>query len=81
MSCCGEQRASLRHNNPVDDRRSPVHYWNPGAIGFQYSGNGQLTVIGPLTGTTYRFTNGATVLVHASDAASLVAVPGLKPLH
>jgi hypothetical protein len=49
---------------------------------FIYTGAGQLTVTGPLTGTVYRFTgHGAVVLVHALDVASVVSVPGLRPLN
>jgi hypothetical protein len=43
-----------------------------------YTGPGVLTVIGPLTGITYTFTSGGPAIpVHASDVASLAAVPGL----
>jgi hypothetical protein len=80
MSCCGNQRASFRRGPDVSSQ-SAIQYWNPGATDFQYSGNGQLTVTGPLTGTIYRFAGGAaSVRVHASDAPSLAAVPGLRPV-
>jgi hypothetical protein len=46
---------------------------------FQYTGNGRLTVTGPITGKIYYFSHaGETVSVHAADADSLISVPGLK---
>ncbi|MBZ5523141.1 MAG: hypothetical protein LAP21_12960 [Acidobacteriia bacterium] len=48
-------------------------------IEFEYTGNGRLTVTGPITGTVYYFTaGGESVTVHGSDASSLESVPGLK---
>ena len=80
MSCCGSQRAALRRDPEVFSQRT-VQHWNPGAISFEYVGAGELSVTGPLTGTVYRFARGTgPVRVHASDAASLAAVAGLKPV-
>jgi hypothetical protein len=77
VSCCGNQRASMRHEpGPVGGREAT--YWSPGPTEFVYSGQGRLTVTGPLTGIEYRFTSGAPPLrVHPSDAASLAGIPGL----
>ena len=80
MSCCGKQRASF-HRGPAVSNGSSTQYWTPGPTDFEYTGNGQLAVTGPLTGTVYRFSRGAApVRVHASDAPSLAAVPGLRPV-
>jgi hypothetical protein len=77
MSCCGSQRASMRYAPPSADGRNTT-YWSPGPTDFVYTGNGRLTVTGPLTGTEYRFTSGGPpVTVHPSDVASLAVVPGL----
>jgi hypothetical protein len=80
MSCCGNQRAALRQQlspSPGGD----AEFWTSGPIEFEYSGYGELTVTGPLSGTVYRFTaNDRRVRVHGSDAPSLLSVPGLKPL-
>ena len=77
MSCCGSQRASMRREPPSPDGRNTT-YWSPGPTGFVYTGQGRLTVTGPLTGTEYRFSGGGPpVTVHPSDVASLAAVPGL----
>jgi len=81
MSCCGSQRATFRQDpNPVE--QSDLQYWTSGPIDFEYAGNGELTVTGPLTGIVYRFTaNDRRVRVHGSDAPSLLSVPGLIPVH
>ena len=77
MSCCGSQRASMRHERPSADGRTTT-YWSPGPTEFVYTGHGRLTVTGPLTGMEYRFTGGGPpVMVHPSDVASFAAVPGL----
>jgi hypothetical protein len=77
MSCCGSQRASMRYDSPSTNSRNTA-YWSPGPTGFVYTGQGRLTVTGPLTGIEYRFTSGGpAVTVHPSDVASLAAVPGL----
>lgn len=48
-------------------------------VEFEYTGNGRLTVTGPITGTVYYFTaGGESVTVHGSDAPSLASVPGLR---
>ena len=48
---------------------------------FQYVGSTALTVFGAASGTRYRFTApGAIVRVDARDAASMSAVPNLRPV-
>lgn len=48
-------------------------------VEFQYTGNGRLTVTGPITGTVYYFSAGGEIVaVHGADAPSLAAVPGLR---
>lgn len=77
MSCCGSQRAALRQDSA--QTASPAHHWVAGAVEFEYTGHGQLTVTGPLTGVAYQFTgHGARLRVHGSDAPSLVSVPALR---
>ena len=84
MSCCGNRRSvqRARHASPVP---APVPRPTRSAapappIVFEYRGTGTLVVTGPLTGVAYRFAGtGARLAVHAADAPSLVAVPGLKP--
>lgn len=77
MSCCSDQRGSLRVERPVDVDRRTSH-WSPGPTAFLFNGPGQLVVRGPLTGTEYRFASGGpSVQVHPADVASLAGVPGL----
>lgn len=86
MSCCGNQRSSIRQESSVryEAAGSPVSgsgHWTPGSMQFEYTGHGQLTVIGPLTGQVYRFAGtGVRIVVHGPDVPSLVSVPGLRPL-
>ena len=78
MSCCGSARASFRAQ-PSDGSLAGPSYWSSGPVDLEYSGQGQLTVTGPLTGTVYRFSaNARRARVHGSDAPSLVTVPGLR---
>ena len=81
MSCCGNQRATLRYDQSLQEQ-GDLQYWTPGPIDFEYAGNGELTVTGPLTGIVYRFTaDDRRVRVHGSDAPSFLSVPGLRPVH
>ena len=79
MSCCGNQRSIFRQE-PAASERSESRYWTSGPVDFEYSGQGELTVTGPLSGTVYRFTaSDKRVRVHGPDAPSLLSVPGLRP--
>jgi hypothetical protein len=84
MSCCGSQRTALHQEWTASGRgesRSESEYWTSGPIDFEYSGHGELSVTGPLSGEVYRFTaNDRRVRVHGSDAPSLISVPGLRPV-
>lgn len=80
MSCCGNQRAGFRSDPGGTSGQSNTQHWNAGPREFEYSGTGQITVTGPLTGTQYRFTNGTPVRVHASDVPSLATIPGIRPV-
>ncbi len=80
MSCCGSQRSTLRQEMGAPERRE-TQYWTSPSMEFEYSGQGELTVTGPLSGIVYRFTASARrVSVHGSDAPSLLSVPGLNPV-
>jgi hypothetical protein len=84
MSCCGSHRSSI--GRPSSTRHqaasSPVSgsgHWTPASVQFEYTGQGELTVIGPLTGQVYRFSGaGARILIQGSDVPSMVSVPGLR---
>ncbi len=74
MSCCGK---SSKAWNGGEGRvlSAPVQ---PGVVFFQYLGPTGMTVIGPVTGRTYRFpVTGAITATEPRDAPSLAAVPHL----
>lgn len=79
MSCCGSRRTAY-HSASVSRTRSGSASYRPvAAAEFEYTGHGQLTVTGPVTGVVYRFlSHGQRVAVQGADVASLSAVPSLK---
>jgi hypothetical protein len=94
MSCCGGHRAAQRASYQNQLSSSPQRAsFLPGTgangrgrlpvkhVTFEFSGATPIVVTGPATGTPYRFSaRGARLTVHASDAPSLISVPGLKPV-
>ena len=80
MSCCGNQRSALRQG-AFHPTGGDARYHVSSDIDFEYTGNGRLTVTGPLTGSVYHFTaNSRRTRIHGPDVPSLVSVPGLKPV-
>jgi hypothetical protein len=80
MSCCGSRRAAFHSQMVSATRSGNVSYRPPVTTEFEYIGYGQLTVKGPGTGVVYRFeAHGQRLPVHGADAASLRAIPSLKP--
>jgi len=80
MSCCGSKRAALR--NGSDSAGASAAGFSTGALEFEYDGNGELQVVGPMTGAIYIFAgNGSRAVVHAADAPSVAMNPSLRPLH
>ena len=76
MSCCGSQRESMRSQAPASG--AAPNAFVPQARDFEYTGQGELQVAGPLTGTLYVFRGrGARVRIHNADVASLISVPSL----
>jgi len=88
MSCCGSNRAVQRTSNQTSNHSARPTHSNPTRpmgsvlvkhVTFEYNGPTAITVTGPATGVTYRFSGkGVRLPVHGSDAPSLVSVPGLK---
>lgn len=81
MSCCGQKRDELRAESP-----EPAHamaapdspMMQPG-IYFEYTGETGLTVIGPVTQYTYRFSGkGDRQMIDQRDAGSMAAAPVLR---
>jgi len=78
MSCCGSPRSSMR-TQVSSGVSGATRHWAATDTVLEYTGNGQLTVIGPLTGTTYRFAGPHSQMqVRGADVPSLVSVPGLR---
>lgn len=81
MSCCGNGRSAYSQANLGSTPTPENQYRITTPIEFEYSGQGELTVTGPLSGVVYRFTPSVRrVSVHGSDAPSLLSVPGLRAL-
>ena len=86
MSCCGDRRAAQRAAGAQLVRSgagpgAPAREPPAGPTTFEYVGPRAIQVVGASTGAVYRFAGkGARVPVHRADAASVAAVPGLKPV-
>lgn len=81
MSCCGKGRTAYSQANIGSTPPPENQYWVSTPVEFEYSGQGELTVTGPLSGMVYRFSPSARrVRVHGSDAPSLLSVPGILPV-
>ena len=82
MSCCGKGRTAYSQANIGATPTPENQYRISTPVEFEYSGQGELTVTGPLSGIVYHFSPSVRrVSVHGSDAPSLLSVPGLRPVH
>ena len=82
MSGCGKGRAAYTQSNIGSTQSYESQYRITTPVEFEYSGQGELTVTGPLSGIVYHFSPSVRrVSVHGSDAPSLLSVPGLRPVH
>ena len=82
MSCCGNGRTAYSQANMGSTPPQENQYRITTPVEFEYSGQGELTVTGPLSGIVYHFSPSVRrVSVHGSDAPSLLSVPGLRPVH
>ena len=80
MSCCGSQRAAMRQG-AMSPSRGGASNWTPGSLEFEYNGNGELRITGPMTGSVYVFAgSGSRAVVHSADVASLAQAPNLRHL-
>lgn len=82
MSCCGGKRreAAVRTVGETEAPSKPALI-EPAPVMFEYTGATGMRVRGQATGKLYRFANsGAQVAVDSRDAASLRAVPKLRPV-
>lgn len=82
MSCCGSGRTAYSQANVGSTPPPENQYQITTPVEFEYSGQGELTVTGPLSGVVYHFTPSVRrVSVHGADAPSLLSVPGIRPVH
>jgi hypothetical protein len=82
MSCCGNGRTAYNQANIGSTPTTENQYRITTPVEFEYSGQGELTVTGPLSGVVYHFTPSVRrVSVHGADAPSLLSVPGIHPVH
>ncbi len=79
MPCCGNRRTAFHAVPASSGASTSASFRSWASAEFEYTGHGQLTVTGPITGLVYRFQrHGQRLLVHGSDVASVRAVPQLK---
>jgi len=86
MSCCGKHRQQLAFQNAPQPQQRPTARPHgasaiPARVVFEYDGRTALVVVGPISGTRYRF-NGprARLAVDPRDRRSLAAVPHLRQI-
>lgn len=81
MPCCGQRRSQVSIAGQTDVRQSsvqPIRTRHSVAY-FQYVGPTAMTVVGPVTGTRYRFDGpGAVLPVDLRDRAAVAAVLKLR---
>jgi hypothetical protein len=77
MSCCGSGRAELVIQTQAKPETMRQSAW--GAVTFEYTGRSALTVIGPITRTTYYFQGpGSRTLVDGRDSLALASMRMLR---
>jgi len=83
--CCGKNRTAVSQTRvstpagrPAQAARALSIRPRSNAVYFEYTGKTAMTVMGPVTGATYRFTApGSRVTVDFRDWKHVAAVPGL----
>jgi len=79
--CCGKKSSHLQTNthDQLATPRVPLRMNPQGGTTFQYVGTTAATVIGPVSGVSYRFTGpGSRRQVDTRDRPGLARVPVLK---
>ena len=83
--CCGKNRTTVSQTRvtspairPAQTRPARAARPRSNAVYFEYTGKTAMTVMGPVTGATYRFaTPGSRAAVDFRDWKQVAAVPGL----
>jgi hypothetical protein len=84
MPCCGKKREQFLAQGATSSplglpARPHPQFAQPPKVVFQYSGRTAMVVIGPISGTRYRFQGpGGRVEVDPRDRRSLAVVPNLR---
>ena len=79
MSCCGKFRAQTTWNGTALPASVPVDKPLYGTVLFEYTGRTGLTVVGPVSRTTYHFGGpGSRVYVDGRDSIPLGLVRTLR---
>jgi hypothetical protein len=77
MSCCGKFRSQAATVSPAAPARTLAY----GTVAFEYTGQTALTVVGPVSRTTYHFASpGARAFVDGRDSIPLATVRTLRRL-
>jgi len=77
--CCGKMSTRLQTNNQLATPGVPMRVSPQGGTTFEYVGRTGATVVGPVSGVTYRFSGaGSRRRVDPRDRPGLARVPVLK---
>ena len=79
MGCCDNRRATFRQAPIASASGGSAEYRPLAPVEFEYTGHGQLSVTGLVTGVVYRFpSHGHRRQVHGADAAGIRSIPSLR---
>ena len=81
MPCCGQKRQEMKLQSPnrIPNERTMASPPQSPVCEMEYIGGSTLTVLGPVSGKTYRFVGyGAKVPIDIRDRRSIVNVPNLR---
>ncbi len=80
MACCGQRRALATTNGKLAEANHRTAPMAHSAV-FEYTGATAMTVLGPVSGITYRFAlTGARVQIDPRDIPSMAGLPNLRLL-
>jgi hypothetical protein len=74
----GADAEHKKGDQPTSDRQPVNNSADYGRATFRFVGATALSIRGPISGQTYRFSKGSSVLVDARDAPFLMFVPSLR---
>jgi hypothetical protein len=80
MACCGHGRGQMTMSGRIAGQtRGPVPVSS--AVLYRYTGATGMTVLGPISGTRYRFDQpGAKLQIDRRDLSSMAGLPNLQRL-